>query len=301
MFDRTNIHWPLEAAVRPGADINSNDLEQLIKDLSADCAHFVAILDRDSEDVLIGGCDERQLEENLKLLRSKVPYDIQVDSPQVGYRETIRKEIEVGYHHRRTTGGTRQNAHVKIVVEPLEDKFGFEFENRTVGGTFPDKYMASVEKGISVARNEGPITGFPIIGLRVSFVDGIYHNVDSSEIAFEIASRAAFREATDKAGLVLLEPIVRVEAIVPEDSIGDLAGYLDNRLGTISTIESVDNTSTIIAFVPVARMFGFTNTLSELTQGRGSFSVQFSHYEIVRPLPGDDPLWPEPAAAALRA
>lgn len=301
VFDRTNIHWPLEAVACPAVDVDSNGLEQVIRELSADHAHFAAILDRDSADVLIGGCDERQLEENLKLLRSKIAYDVKADTPQIGYRETIRKAVEVDHHHRKTTGGTRQYARVKIVVEPLADKFGFEFENKIVGGAVPKKYIASVEKSISVQRSEGPITGFPMVGLKVSFVDGTFYDEDSSEIAFEIAAHAAFRAATENAGLVLLAPIIKVEAIVPEDRTGDLVGDLNNRLGTISGMESVDNTFTITAFVPVTRMFGFANTLSDLTQGQGSFSVQFSHYEEVRSLPGDDPLWPEPAVAALRA
>ncbi len=296
-----NIHWPLEIVARPVVDIDSNDLRRHVRELSADHAQFMAILDRDCSAVLIGGCDERLVEENLNLLRSKFSCDVQVEAPQVGYRETICKAVEVDHTYKRQSGGAGEFARVEIVVEPLEDKFEFEFENKVVGDAIPKKYIAGVEKGISVARSEGPIAGFPMVGMKVSLVDGAHHDLDSSALAFEIASRSAFREAVDKADSVLLQPILKIEAITPEEYSGGLMGELGSRRGTVLGTESEDDAFTISAYVPAAQMFGFASSLAQITHGRASFSVLFSHYERVHSPPSDDPLWPEPAAAALRA
>lgn len=301
MFDRTSSHWLLEVVARPVADIDRSDLEQIISELSADYPLFMAILDWESPYVVIGGSDERQLEENLRVLRSKISCDVQTETPQVGYRETIGWAVEVDYTHSKMTRGIRQFARIKIVLEPLADKSVFEFENKIRDDAIPRKHIASVESGISVARSYGHLSSFPIIGLKVSLVDGAYHDVDSSVMAFEIAARGAFREAIEKSGSVLLEPIVKVEVVTTEACVGDLVGDLNNRRGTLSGVASEDDVFTVTALVPIAEMFGFTKFLADLTQGRGSFSVQFSHYESVFSTPDDDPLWPEPAVAALRA
>lgn len=301
MFDRTNIHWPLEVVARFAVDVDSTDLERLIGELTADHAQFMAILDQDSPVVLIGGCDERLLERNVGLLRRRVPCELHLDPPQVGYRETISKAVEVDYSHENPTGDAGQFARVRILIEPLEDGYGFQFENRTAAGAVPKKYIVGVEEGIQSLVDTGVLAGFPMVGLKVSLVDGAYRDVDSSVLAFELASRAAFLEAIRKADPVLLEPVIKVEVATPEEYFGELIADLNGRRGSMSGMKPGEDDLTTVALVPAGQIFGFPNALAHLTRDRGSFSAQFSHYEKARSVPGDDPPWPEPGSAALRA
>ncbi len=287
--------------VRPAVDTDSTVLERHVRDLSTDHAQFMAICDRESAIVLIGGCDELQLEKNLILLRRKILCEVHVGPPQVGYRETIRTAAEVDYNHNIRTGGADQFARVKFLIEPLEAGFGFEFENKAVGGAIPKTYISGIERGVQGVLDAGVVAGYPMIDLKVNLVDGAYRDEDSSVMAFEFASRAAFSEAARKATPVLLQPIVKVEVVTPEDCMGDVIGDLNSRQGLILGMDTRDNVTTFHACVPAAQMFGFSNVVVRLTQDRASFSVHFSHYEKVRSISNDDPPPSEPATTALRA
>ncbi len=204
-----------------------------------------------------------------------------VGAPQVAYRETIRKSTEIDYTHKKQTGGTGQFARVKFVVEPNEIGAGFTFENKIVGGVVPKEYIPGVEKGLNSVMGSGPIAGFPVVDVKVSLIDGAYHEVDSSAIAFEIASRAAFREAIEKANPALLEPVMKVECVSPEEYVGSVIGDLNSRRGQIQGQDMRGNANVITAFVPLANMFGYVNQLRSMSQGRASYTMQFDHYEQV--------------------
>jgi elongation factor G len=199
----------------------------------------------------------------------------------VAYRETLTRKTEVDYTHKKQTGGTGQFARVKFVVEPNEVGKGYLFESKIVGGSVPKEYIPGVEKGLESVMNSGPLAGFPVVDVKVQLVDGAYHEVDSSALAFEIASRAAFREALQKGGAVLLEPIMKVECVTPEDYTGSVIGDLTGRRGQVQGQDMRGNAIVINAMVPLANMFGYVNTLRSMSQGRATFTMQFDHYEQV--------------------
>ncbi|NKB49097.1 MAG: hypothetical protein GKS02_07005 [Alphaproteobacteria bacterium] len=300
-FDRTVINWPLEIVARLPEGIDSEEVLQLVNKVSSDHADFWAILSTDSAAILIGGCDERQLNENAGLFQGRVSGDIDVGKIHIGYRETFSKPVEIDYTHKKHTFGNIQYARLKIITEPQEDYFGFEFDNRIEGRAIPQEFVTAIAKGIDQQRSSGVIRGFPTIGVKVSLVDGKCHERDSSAMAFEIAARAAFRQAQSEAGIVLLEPIIEVVVDTPKDCASGLVQDLKSRRSTITGMSSEDDKTTIVAGAPVSLMFGFADVLAELTQDRGSYTVRFSHYESVHGSPEDDPLWTEPVSAALRA
>ncbi len=199
----------------------------------------------------------------------------------MAYRETITRAAEVDYTHKKQTGGSGQFARIKIVVEPNEKGAGFLFESKVIGGAVPKEYVPGVEKGVASGLNNGVIAGFPLLDVKVSLIDGAYHDVDSSVLAFEIASRAAFREAVQKAAPKLLEPIMKVEVTSPEDYVGSVIGDLNARRGQIQGQDMRGNANIISAFVPLANMFGYVNQLRSMSQGRASYTMQFDHYEQV--------------------
>jgi elongation factor G len=225
---------------------------------------------------------ELHLDIKIDILR-RAPYNINVNvgAPQVAYRETIRKPAEIDYTHKKQTGGTGQFARVKFTIEPNEAGAGFEFENKIIGGVVPKEYVPGVEKGLNSVMTSGPIAGFPVVDVKVQLIDGAYHEVDSSAIAFEIASRAALREGLTRAGPVLLEPIMKVECVSPEEYVGSVIGDLKSRRGQIQGQDMRGNANVITAFVPLANMFGYVNTLRSMSQGRASYTMQFDHYEQV--------------------
>jgi len=204
-----------------------------------------------------------------------------VGAPQVAYRETITRRAEVDYTHKKQTGGSGQFARVKIVLEPQEQGAGFAFESKVVGGSVPREYIPGVEKGVRSVLDNGVLAGFPMLDLKVELIDGAYHEVDSSALAFEIAARAAFREGVQKAGPKLLEPIMKVEVVSPEDYVGGVIGDLTSRRGQILGQEMRGNATVINAMVPLANMFGYVNTLRSMSQGRAQFTMQFDHYSQV--------------------
>ncbi|MDF9865601.1 translation elongation factor EF-G [Methylorubrum pseudosasae] len=199
----------------------------------------------------------------------------------MAYREKLTRRQEIDYTHKKQTGGTGQFARVKFVVEPNEPGAGFAFESKIVGGAVPKEYIPGVEKGLNSVLGAGVLAGFPVVDVKVELIDGAYHDVDSSALAFEIASRAAFREALQKGGSVLLEPVMKVEVVSPEEYTGSVIGDLNSRRGQIQGQDMRGNANVINAMVPLANMFGYVNQLRSFSQGRANFTMQFDHYEEV--------------------
>ena len=224
---------------------------------------------------------ELHLEIIVDRMKREFKVEANVGAPQVAYRETITREAQIDYTHKKQSGGSGQFARVKLVFVPGEKGSGFLFESKVVGGTVPKEYIPGVEKGLNSAIQNGIIAGFPMVDLVARLVDGAYHEVDSSALAFEIASRAAFKEGVAKAGPQLLEPVMRVEVVTPEDYMGDIIGDLNSRRGQITGMEPRGNGQVINAIVPLATMFGYVNTLRSLSQGRAQFTMHFDHYEPV--------------------
>jgi elongation factor G len=230
---------------------------------------------------VIKGMGELHLEIIVDRMKREFKVDANVGAPQVAYRETITRVAEIDYTHKKQTGGSGQFARVKLRFEPLPPGSGFEFENDVVGGSVPKEFIPSVEKGLRAAKETGVLVGFPMIDFKATLYDGAYHDVDSSAMAFEIATRAAFREGIPKAAPRLLEPMMRVEVVTPEDYLGDIIGDLNSRRGSIGGMDSRGNARIVTAMVPLANMFGYVNNLRSMSQGRAQFSMFFDHYEQV--------------------
>ena len=199
----------------------------------------------------------------------------------MAYRETITKVGEIDYTHKKQTGGSGQFARVIIRFEPLEAGSGFQFEQEIVGGSVPKEFIPGVEKGLEIAKETGVVAGFPCIDFKATLYDGAYHDVDSSVLAFEIAARAAFREGLPKCKPVLLEPVMKVEVVTPEEYMGDVIGDLNSRRGQVGSMDSRGNARVVTAMVPLANMFGYINTLRSMSQGRAQYSMEFHHYDPV--------------------
>jgi elongation factor G len=207
--------------------------------------------------------------------------DANIGQPQVAYRETITQAADIDYTHKKQTGGSGQFARVKMRFEPLEAGGGFAFENKVVGGSVPKEYVPGVQKGIAGAMTSGVVAGFPMVDIKATLVDGAYHEVDSSVLAFEIAGRAAFREGVQKARPVLLEPMMKVEVVTPDHYAGSVIGDLNSRRGQVQGTEMRGNATVVNAMVPLANMFGYVNTLRSMSQGRAQYTMQFDHYAQV--------------------
>jgi elongation factor G len=233
---------------------------------------------------------ELHLDTKVNLVRRTYKVDVNIGSPQVAFRERVTKRAEVDYTHKKQTGGTGQFARVTFVVEPNEPGKGFEFESKVVGGSVPKEYIPGVEKGLNSVLGSGVVAGFTVVDVKVTLIDGAYHDVDSSALAFEIASRAAFREALQKGKSILLEPITKVEVVAPRDYTGLVIGDLNQRRGQIQGQNMRGNATVINAMVPLVNMFGYVNTLRSMSQGRATFTMQFDHYAPVPvPRPESDP------------
>ncbi|MDR0406906.1 MAG: elongation factor G, partial [Holosporales bacterium] len=211
-----------------------------------------------------------------------------VGAPQVTYRETISRSVEIDYTHKKQSGGAGQYARVKIQFEPLNFNEGFVFESKIFGGSVPKEYIPGVEKGLRLAAESGYLIGFPVVGVKCTLIDGAFHEVDSSVLAFEIAARATFREAMAKANARILEPLMNVEVVSSEEYMGDIIGDLNSRRGQISGTERRANAQVISAVVPLAMMFGYVNTLRSMSQGRAQYTMQFARYELVPSHAADD-------------
>jgi elongation factor G len=271
----------IEVAVEPKTKIDQEKLSTALGRLAAEDPSFKVGVDAESAQTVIKGMGELHLEIIVDRLKREFKVDANVGAPQVAYRETISRLAEVDYTHKKQTGGSGQFARIKLVIEPGERGSGFGFVNKVVGGSVPREYIPGVQKGLVSAMATGVIAGFPMVDLAATLVDGAYHDVDSSVMAFEIAARAAFREASSKAGPILLEPVMAVEVVTPEDYMGDIIGDLNSRRGQVTGMEPRANAQVINAMVPLATMFGYVNTLRSLSQGRAQFTMTFDHYEPV--------------------
>jgi elongation factor G len=271
----------IEMMIEPKTKADQEKMGVALHKLAAEDPSFRVSTDSESGETIIKGMGELHLDIKVDILKRTHRVEVNVGAPQVAYRETIVRPVTVDYVHKKQTGGSGQFARVKIVVEPNEKGKGYEFEPKVVGGTVPKEFIPGVEKGLNSVMGAGVFAGFPVVDVKVSLVDGAYHEVDSSAIAFEIAARAAFREALQKAGAILLEPIMKVEVVSPEEYLGNVIGDLNSRRGQIIGTDSRGNAQVINAMVPLANMFGYVNNLRSMSQGRASYTMQFDHYEQV--------------------
>ncbi len=271
----------IEVAVEPRTKADQEKLSSALAKLAAEDPSFRVGVDAESAQTVIKGMGELHLEIIVDRLKREFKVDANVGAPQVAYRETITRASDVDYTHRKQTGGAGQFARIKLRFEPGERGSGFVFTNKVVGGAVPREYVPGVQKGLASAMESGVLAGFPMVDLAATLLDGAYHEVDSSVMAFEIAARAAFREGIAKAAPVLLEPVMSVEAVTPEEYMGDIIGDLNSRRGHITGMQPRANAQVITAMVPLATMFGYVNTLRSLSQGRAQFTMTFDHYEPV--------------------
>jgi elongation factor G len=271
----------IEIAIEPKSKADQEKLGVALAKLVAEDPSFRVMTDQESGQTIIKGMGELHLDIKVDILRRTYKVDANIGAPQVAYRERISKPVTVDYQHKKQTGGTGQFAQVKIVAEPLPPGSGFLFENEIVGGAVPKEFIPGVEKGLESVLGAGILAGFPVVDLKVSLIDGRFHDVDSSALAFEIASRMALREALQKGGSILLEPIMKVEVVTPEDYTGSVIGDLNSRRGQIQGQDMRGNANVITAMVPLANMFSYVNNLRSMSQGRATFTMQFDHYEQV--------------------
>jgi len=271
----------IEIAIEPKSKADQEKLGVALSRLAAEDPSFRVSTDEESGQTIIAGMGELHLDIIVDRLKREFKVEANIGAPQVAYRETLTRETEIDYTHKKQTGGSGQFARVKIVFEPLEPGSGREFVSEIVGGNVPKEYIPGVEKGLESVAESGILAGFPVIDYRARLIDGASHDVDSSVMAFEIAARAAFREAAEKAGATLLEPIMKVEVVTPEEHMGDVIGDLNSRRGMVQGTEVRGNAQVINAFVPLANMFGYVNTLRSMSQGRAQYTMQFDHYEPV--------------------
>ncbi|WP_306224627.1 elongation factor G [Bosea beijingensis] len=268
-------------AIEPKSKADQEKLGLALSKLANEDPSFRVSTDQESGQTILKGMGELHLDIKVDILKRTYKVDANIGAPQVAYRETLTKKAEIDYTHKKQTGGTGQFARVKLVIEPNETGKGFEFESKIVGGAVPKEYIPGVEKGLNSVIGSGVLAGFPVVDVKVSLIDGAFHEVDSSALAFEIASRAALREGLQKGGSVLLEPIMKVEVVTPEDYTGSVIGDLNSRRGQIQGQDMRGNAVVINAMVPLANMFGYVNQLRSFSQGRANYTMQFDHYEQV--------------------
>ena len=271
----------IEVAVEPKTKADYERMGQALGRLAQEDPSFRVTSDEESGQTIIKGMGELHLEILVDRMKREFKVEADVGAPQVAYRETITKDVEVDYTHKKQSGGAGQFARVKMKFKPLERNSGIKFNNTVVGGNIPKEYIPGVEKGINSAAQNGVIAGYNVIDFEAEVYDGAYHDVDSSVLAFEIASRAAFRDAVAKAGPKLLEPMMKVEVVTPEDYMGDIIGDLNSRRGQIEKMEDRGNAKVVSSVVPLANMFGYVNNLRSMSQGRASYTMLFSHYDVV--------------------
>jgi elongation factor G len=271
----------IEIAVEPRTKNDQEKMGVALSRLADEDPSFRVTSDAESGQTIIKGMGELHLEIIVDRLKREFKVDANIGAPQVAYRETITKSREINYTHKKQTGGAGQFARVKILFEPLPAGSGYEFEKAVVGGSVPKEYIPGVGKGIGEVASGGLLAGFPLIDFKATLVDGAHHDVDSSVMAFEIAARSAFREVATSLGLKLLEPLMGVEVVTPEEYMGDVIGDLNSRRGHVTATETSANAVVISAQVPLANMFGYVNTLRSMTQGRAQFHMTFDHYEQV--------------------
>ena len=271
----------IEIAVEPKTKADQEKMGEALGRLAKEDPSFRVSSDEESGQTIIKGMGELHLDIIVDRMKREFKVEANIGAPQVAYRETILGSTEVTYIHKKQSGGAGQFAKVTLNVEPLEPGKGREVENKIKGGAIPKEFIPGVEKGVESVADSGILAGFPLIDYKVTILDGLHHDVDSSVLAFEIASRMCFREACQKATLKLLEPVMKVEVVTPEDFMGDVIGDLNSRRGQVGATEPRGNATAISATVPLANMFGYINNLRSSTQGRAQYTMQFSHYEKV--------------------
>jgi elongation factor G len=271
----------IELAVEPKSTADQEKMSMALSRLAAEDPSLRVATDRETGQTVIKGMGELHLEIIIDRMRREFKVEANVGAPQVAYRETITKKAEVDYTHKKQSGGAGQYARVKITFEPLEPGSNFQFESKIVGGSIPKEFIPGVEKGLEAIKETGIIAGYPVIDFKATLTDGAFHDVDSSVLAFEIAAKAAFKEGVAKASPRLLEPVMKVEVVTPDEYMGDVIGDLNSRRGQVLGMDPRGNAQVILANVPLSEMFGYVNTLRSLSQGRAQYSMVFSHYSEV--------------------
>ena len=271
----------IEIAIEPKTKNDQEKMSAGLQRLAAEDPSFRIETDLESGQTIMKGMGELHLDILVDRLKREFKVEANIGAPQVAYRETISVEAEIDYTHKKQSGGAGQFARVKMIITPTEPGEGYNFESKIVGGVIPKEYIPGVEKGIQSVMDSGPLAGFPVIDFKVSLIDGAYHDVDSSVLAFEIAGRAALRDGLKKAGAKLLEPVMKVEVVTPEDYTGSIIGDLTSRRGMVTGQETRGNAIVVNAFVPLANMFGYINNLRSMSSGRAQFTMIFDHYESV--------------------
>jgi len=271
----------IEIAVEPRTKSDQEKMAQALQRLAAEDPSFRVETDFESGQTIMKGMGELHLDILIDRMKREFKVEANIGAPQVAYRETVSHLAEIDYTHKKQTGGAGQFARVKMIIEPEEIGKGFSFESKIVGGSIPKEYIPGVEKGIQSVMDSGPLAGFPVIDFKVTLIDGAFHDVDSSVMAFELCARAAMREGLKKAGVKLLEPVMKVEVVTPEEYTGTVNGDLTKRRGQVQGQEPRGNSTAIAGTVPLANMFGYINNLRSMTSGRANFTMQFSHYEAV--------------------
>ncbi len=282
ILEKMNFPAPvISIAIEPKSKADQEKLGVALAKMVAEDPSFIVHTDQESGQTIMQGMGELHLDIKVDILRRTYKVEAAIGAPQVAYRESLGRKADIDYTHKKQTGGTGQFARVKIVFEPGEPGSGFVFESNVVGGAVPKEFIPGVQKGIETSKENGLLAGFPLIDFKATLYDGSYHDVDSSVLAFEIAARAAFRELREKGGPKLLEPIMKVEVLTPDEYMGDVIGDLNSRRGQIQGTETRGNAQVVTAFVPLANMFGYINTLRSFSQGRAQFTMQYDHYETV--------------------
>jgi elongation factor G len=268
----------IEIAIEPKSKADQEKLGVALAKLAAEDPSFRVSTDQESGQTILKGMGELHLDIKVDILKRTYKVDANIGAPQVAFREKITRRVEHGYTHKKQTGGSGQFAQIKIIAEPTPPGTPFEFENEIVGGAVPKEFIPGVEKGLESVLGSGVVAGFPVVDLKVTLIDGKYHDVDSSALAFEICARQCLKEALQMAKPVLLEPIMKVEVVTPEDYTGSVIGDLNSRRGQIQGQDMRGNANVINAMVPLMNMFGYVNNLRSMSQGRATFTMQFDHY-----------------------
>jgi elongation factor G len=271
----------IEVAIEPKSKADQEKLGVALAKLAAEDPSFRVSTDQESGQTILRGMGELHLDIKVDILRRTYKVDAAVGAPQVAYREKLGRAATIDYTHKKQTGGSGQFARVVINFEPGEPGSGFVFENKVVGGSVPKEYVPGVEKGLNMSKENGLLAGFPVIDVKATLVDGAFHDVDSNVLTFQIAAQAAFRELKEKGSPKLLEPIMKVEVVTPDEYTGSVIGDLNSRRGMIQGQGMRGNAVIIDAMVPLANMFGYVNTLRSFSQGRANYTMQFDHYEEV--------------------
>jgi elongation factor G len=271
----------IEVAIEPKTKADQEKMGVALNRLAQEDPSFRVSTDQESGQTILKGMGELHLDIKVDILRRTYKVDANVGAPQVAYRETLSRPLSIKYTHKKQTGGSGQFAEVSIDFEPLPPGSGFVFENDVVGGSIPKEFIPAVEKGLKAQKESGLLAGFPVIDFKATLTDGKYHEVDSNALTFDIAARAAFRELATKGAVKLLEPIMKVEVVTPDEFTGGVIGDLLGRRGQVQGQDSRGNAVVISAMVPLANMFGYINQLRSQTQGRAQYSMEFDHYTQV--------------------